>query len=210
LPESNEVDGLTTVSLRFEPFESYFIVFPKPTAATAPPPDSGTNFAADLELGTLESPWEVTFDEAMGAPAQVRFDRLADWTTHAEPGIRYYSGIATYRRTFDLPESVRIGDAQPLYLDLGKVQVMARVRVNGIDCGVAWTAPWRVDISKAVRKSNNTLEIEVANLWPNRMIGDARTPDRTYTQTTYHPYQADHPLLPSGLLGPVRLTTSSP
>jgi hypothetical protein len=87
---------------------------------------------------------------------------------------------------------------------------MARVRVNRVDCGVAWTAPWRVEISKAVRASNNTLAIEVANLWPNRMIGDAGNPDRAYTQTTYRPYQADYPLLPSGLLGPVRLLTSSP
>jgi hypothetical protein len=210
LPTFSVADGLTRIPLRFEGFESYFIVFPKPAAATARSPNHGPNFTDALELGTLDGPWEVEFDAAMGAPARVRFDRLDDWTTHAEPGIRYYSGIATYHRTFDLPESARVGAAQPLYLDLGKVQVMARVRVNGVDCGVAWTAPWRVEISKAVRASNNTLDIEVANLWPNRMIGDARNPDRAYTQTTYRPYQADHPLLPSGLLGPVRLTTPFP
>ena len=86
---------------------------------------------------------------------------------------------------------------------------MARVRVNGTDCGVVWTAPWRVDISRAVKGTANTLEIEVANLWPNRMIGDAATPDRKFTQTTYRPYKADDALLSSGLLGPVRVVKMS-
>ena len=84
---------------------------------------------------------------------------------------------------------------------------MARVLVNGKDCGVAWTAPWRVDISDAAKASGNTLEIEVANLWSNRMIGDAEILDKAYTRTTYRPYKAGQPLLPSGLLGPVTIQT---
>ena len=206
LPEFSVADGLTTVPLRFEAVESYFIVFPTSASTTAPPSHTFRNFAAEVLSVTLDGPWDVSFDPAMGAPAQVRFDELSDWAGRPEPGIRYYSGIATYRRTFDLPDSFRDSTTKPVHLDLGGVQVMARVRVNGIDCGVAWTAPWRVEISKAVRATNNTLEIEVANLWPNRMIGDARDPDRTHTQTTYRPYQPDHPLLTSGLMGPVRLT----
>ena len=85
---------------------------------------------------------------------------------------------------------------------------MARVSVNGLDCGVAWTAPWRVDISRAVKPGRNTLEIQVANLWPNRMIGDLvekRVPP--IAKTTFHPFKATDPLLPSGLLGPVTLMT---
>jgi hypothetical protein len=132
-------------------------------------------------------------------------EQLEDWTRRSEPGIKYYSGIATYRTTFAREAASGLNEKSKIYLDLGRVEVMARVRVNGIDCGVVWTAPWRVDISPAVQAGPNTLEIEVANLWPNRMIGDAVDPRKTYTQTTYRPYKASDPLLPSGLLGPVRL-----
>jgi hypothetical protein len=147
----------------------------------------------------------VTFEPGLGAPTSARFERLEDWTTRPEEGIRHYSGIATYRTRFDLPaaEGEQLGGAR--FLDLGEVQVMARVRVNGVDCGVAWTAPWRVDVGDALRPGENSLEIEVANLWPNRMIGDAAAPESAVSRTTYRPYEASDPLLPSGLLGPVTL-----
>jgi hypothetical protein len=82
------------------------------------------------------------------------------------------------------------------------------VRVNGQDCGVAWTAPWRVDIGGAAKPGANTLEVEVANLWPNRMIGDARASGERHARSTHLPYKAGHPLFPSGLLGPVRVLVS--
>jgi len=205
LPDFSTADGLTTIPLRFEAFESFFVVFPKPGAVAAKPVKAKANFADLAAVGTLDGTWDVSFDPALGGPERVRFETLDDWTARPEPGIKYYSGVATYRKTFDLPKSQQPTLSPEIHLDLGTVQVMARVRVNGKECGVAWTAPWRVDISGAVRDTGNTLEIEVANLWPNRMIGDARSPDKTYTQTTYRPYEASHPLLPSGLLGPVRL-----
>lgn len=206
LPEFTRTHDRTTIPLRFEAYESYFVVFPtKPATGSVPRDKTGNNFADVASVGTVEGPWEVAFDPAMVAPAQVRFERLEDWTLRSEPGLKYYSGIATYRRTFDLPTTVSPQRSSPLYLDLGNVQVMARVRVNGRDCGVAWTAPWRVDITAAVQPTGNTLEIEVANLWPNRMIGDTIAPEKTYTQTTYRPFKATDALLPSGLLGPVRL-----
>ena len=207
LPQFTRAGGRTEIALRFEPCESYFVVFPtrKSGATVAPPSRGAQNFAQFTELGTLDRAWDVAFDPAMGAPAQVRFEKLADWTQRPEPELQHYSGMATYRTTFDLPAAEFSNRKAALYLDLGAVQVMARVRVNGTDCGVVWTAPWRVDISRAARVAGNTLEIEVANLWPNRMIGDAAAPDRPYTQTTYRPYKAGDALLPSGLLGPVRL-----
>jgi hypothetical protein len=113
--------------------------------------------------------------------------------------------MATYRTSFHVDAAGISSVGSRLSLDLGKVEVMARVRVNGTDCGVVWTAPWQVDISRAVKPGDNRLEIEVANLWPNRMIGDATFPHQKFTQTTYRPYKAGDPLLPSGLLGPVRL-----
>jgi hypothetical protein len=207
LPESTSSGGATTVPLRFHPFESYFVVFPTAAAASVRPMREGRNFPDASTLATLDGPWDVSFDPAWGGPERVRFEQLEDWSKRPEPGIQFYSGVATYRRSFDLPAGRA---ATSLQLDLGTLQVMARVRVNGQDCGVAWTAPWRVDISRAVRPTGNTLEIEVANLWPNRMIGDAKSEGKKFTQTTYRPFKASDPLLPSGLLGPVRLVVSPP
>jgi hypothetical protein len=205
LPDFRSDKVSTTIPLRFEAFESLFVVFPRPGAVVARPVKAKVNFPEVAASATLEGAWDVNFDPNLGGPQQVRFEALEDWTTRPEPGIRYYSGVATYRKPFDLPKPLQQVPRRRTYLDLGTVQVMARVRVNGKDCGVAWTAPWRVDVSDAVRDKDNSLEIEVANLWPNRMIGDAGSPDRTYTKTTYRPYKATDPLLPSGLLGPVRL-----
>ena len=204
LPETTSSGGLTSIPLQFAPSESYFVVFSKEGAAAAPRDGAKTNFVSLRAVATINGPWEVSFDPAMEGPASVRFDTLDDWSRRPEPGIRYYSGIATYRNTFDQP--LTAASAMPLYLDLGKVEVMARVSVNGVDCGVAWTAPWRVDISQAVKPGHNLLEIQVANLWPNRMIGDLvekRVPP--VAKTTFHPFKATDPLLSSGLLGPVTL-----
>jgi hypothetical protein len=205
LPEYQPSDGLTTIPLQFEPFGSCFVVFPVGKAVAAPPVQTEANFLRFKPLAALDGAWNVDFDPALGGPAHARFERLVDWTSRLETGIQYYSGIATYRKSFDVPQSGISKDKPQIYLGLGLVHAMARVRLNGQDCGVMWTAPWRVDITRAVKATGNELEIDVANLWPNRMIGDARFPDKPYTQTTYHPYKSDHPLLPSGLLGPVRI-----
>ncbi len=212
LPQFTRTGGFTEMPLCFEPYESYFVAFPsKPAAmATAPATRAGRNFQDFIEVHTLPGPWDVALDPTIGAPTHVRFHKLEDWTQRPEPGIRYYSGIASYRTAFDLPPGSVPGPDSRTYLDLGSVQVIARVRVNGTDCGVLWTAPWRVDISRAVQPAGNLLEIEVANLWPNRMIGDAASPDRQFTQTTYRPFKAGDPLLPSGLLGPVRILKDTP
>jgi hypothetical protein len=206
LPQYRRGAGDTEIPLHFEPFESYFVVFPtRRSAAVASPGAGARNFSECTELQTLTGAWDVSFDASLGAPASVRFETLQDWTQRPEPGIKYYSGIAAYRTTFHLPAEPVAAASQAILLDLGQVRVMARVRVNGADCGVVWTAPWRVDISRALKPGSNTLEIEVANLWPNRMIGDAALPELKFARTTYRPYKAGDPLLPSGLLGPVRL-----
>jgi len=210
LPEFKAEKNTTAIPLRFEPYESYFVIFPKTPSAAAS--KARSNFADMVSIATLEGAWDVAFDPAMGAPAQARFEKLEDWTQRPEEGIKYYSGIATYRKTFDVPKAESL--KSPVFLDLGGVHAMARVRLNGQDCGVAWTAPWRLDISKALKPTANALEVEVANLWPNRMLGDARHPDqKPYAQTTHHPYatgqpHANDPLLASGLLGPVVVETT--
>ena len=197
---TNEAD--TVVPLRFAPRQSWFVVFRRPASKST---STGRNFSQLTATAEVTGPWQVSFDPEWGGPAEVVFERLEDWTTRPEPGIRFYSGKALYRRTFDLPAQNDAPET-PLYLDLGRVQNVATVRLNGTDLGVVWTAPWRVDISRAVRPKENRLEIEVVNLWPNRLIGDAGLPnDQRRTVTNVKKFTSKSPLLSSGLLGPVTI-----
>ena len=163
----------------------------------------GANYPLLKTASEIAGPWEVSFDPRWGGPQRVTFDQLDDWTTRAEPSIRYYSGKATYRTTFD---GKRGG-----YLSLGRVAAMAQVSLNGRDLGVAWCDPWRLEIPAGLlRTHGNNLEITVANLWINRLIGDAGLPaEKRLTWTTRNPYHPDSPLQPSGLLGPVRIIAES-
>jgi hypothetical protein len=221
LPEYAEADGLTSIPLKFDVYEGYFIVFRK----QARKPSDATNFPEIKTLKTLDAPWTVSFDPQWGGPESTVFESLIDWTSHPDDGIKYYSGTAFYRQTFDMPGYEK---GNTLYLNLGKVKNIARVRLNGKDLGTVWTAPWQVDISEAVKQQGNELEIEVVNLWPNRLIGDDLLPDdgvkderwpdwllegkpRTsnrYTFASFRHYTKDSPLLESGLLGPVSICES--
>jgi len=201
-------NGLTMIPLEFAPHESFFVIFPnKNPWSWAKVPK--VNFPKASPIATLEGAWEVSFDPKWGGPEKVTFDKLYDWTKSQDDGIKYYSGIAAYRKSFVRPESLVEGSE--IWLNLGKVHEIARVRLNGKDVGVVWCAPWRIDISGALKAGNNDLEIEVANLWPNRLIGDAGKPEsERFTWTIQgHPYNAKSQLLPSGLLGPVQLLTVS-
>jgi hypothetical protein len=201
-----EENGRTVVPMEFAPRQSWFIVFRR---AALPPSDPAPNFPALEVARELSGPWTVRFDPAWGGPEEIQFDSLVDWTKRPEEGIRYYSGKATYIKMFDLPESIQAGPrgtTQPLYLDIGRVRNVAQVRLNAQDLGVIWTAPWRVEIGAAVRPKGNRLEIDVVNLWPNRLIGDAKLPpEKRRTVTNVKKFKADSPLLESGLLGPVTL-----
>lgn len=198
-------EGRTVVPLRFEPHQSFFVVFPSTSQGEPDSLAGRANFPQLEELSTLTSHWDVSFDPYWGGSGTKQFVSLEDWSKREEPDIRHYSGVAVYSQTFDLPGQASCS-SQKLFLDLGEVHNMARVRLNGQDLGVVWCAPWRVDISSAVTAQNNRLEIEVANLWPNRLIGDSALPkDQQFSWTTWNPYKPDDPLLPSGLLGPVRL-----
>jgi hypothetical protein len=205
-PEFSDTDGRTTVPLCFEPYQSFFIVFRENSAG---PEDAALrgNCPGMTVVAKLEGPWHVTFDPELGGPNSVQFNSLVDWSTRPEPGIKYYSGIATYRKTFDYPA----GDnhlLQSVYLDLGVVHSVARVRLNGHDLGVVWCDPWRVEITRYLEATGNELEIEVANLWPNRLIGDSALPEEQRgSWTTWNPYTPESPLLPSGLIGPVHIMT---
>ena len=216
-------NGLTIIPMEFFPYESFFITFSKNSHGKDTPSSSIGNFEKLTSLKTLEGSWQVAFDPKFGGPENIQFDELLDWTDHESRGVKYYSGIATYTKTFHL-DQIKNGK---FHLDLGKVNDMARVKLNGKDLGVVWCAPWRIDISSAVKVGNNELEIEVANRWVNRLLGDTQAPDanvRTvkfdnglmggqefttgrYTFTTkeaMRSFNFKEPLS-SGLLGPVTI-----
>jgi hypothetical protein len=196
-------DGRTTLPLQFAPHQSFFIVF-----QGEPQPRSGQmNTVRMKEIHRIEDSWRVTFDPGLGGPGEVTFETLNDWSDNPDPGIKYYSGIAVYRKTFDFSGELPTGD-RPIWLDTGEIPGMGRVRINGRELGILWCAPWRVEIAEGLKPDGNRLEIEVANLWPNRLIGDkVVSPEDQIAWTTWNPYQADSELLPSGLLGPVRILT---
>jgi hypothetical protein len=201
LPEFRVEGGRIFVPLQFEPQQSWFIVFRSPIAS--PRRNAGKNFPDIRRVTEIAGPWKVSFNPDWGGPASVTFDRLQDWTERPEEGIKYYSGTATYRRQFDEPSGVT---GKRVYLNLGRVNYIAEVRINGKNLGVVWCAPWRVEVTSAMNLRNNELEIDVVNLWPNRLIGDAGLPaDKRLTKTNVRTYQAGSPLLSSGLLGPVML-----
>jgi (4-O-methyl)-D-glucuronate---lignin esterase len=199
LPQVTTNGGSTTVPLRFEPTQSFFVLFRNRAIQRD---STAANFADLSTVAELSGPWEVAFDPKWGGPDKTIFPDLQDWSKNAENGIRYYSGTAIYRKIFDLPSSGH----SPVFLDLGVLKNLAQVRLNDRDLGVVWCSPWRVDVSGAVRPTNNQLEIRVANLWPNRLIGDQfLPPDQRRTSTTWNPFKKDSPLLESGLIGPVTL-----
>jgi hypothetical protein len=211
LPEFAQQEKTTTIPLRFEPHQSFFVVFKKGKQDLGlGTRDLGKkNFPERKLVQDLAGAWEVQFDPKWGGPEKpVIFNTLADWTDQSDPGIKFYSGTATYRKSFDWSHPGLSSDLRPpISLSLGVVHNIARVRLNGKDLGVIWCAPWRVDISSALQPGANNLEIEVVNLWPNRLIGDAaKSEAERLTWTVIKtPYTVKSALLPSGLLGPVTL-----
>ncbi len=157
----------------------------------------------------LHGPWEVRFPGGDGAPPVAHFDRLISWTEHEDDGIHYFSGIAEYRRQFRLPADWLDEDRRVL-LDLGNLWCVGEVFLNGRPLGVLWKPPFVMDVTSAAVAGNNTLEVEIANTWSNRLVGDARVPPqqrrtRTNVLRTGGRAWKDAPLLESGLFGPVRL-----
>ena len=177
LPEFEFKDGRTIVPLEFAAAESCFVVFRRQIPPqTKPVADAERNFPPLKTIGEIAGAWQVSFDPKWGGPKRATFEKLDDWTQHAEDGIKYYSGTAIYRKTFDLPDSKLKTKNSKLFLVLGTVRELAEVRLNGKNLGVIWTAPWRVDITGVVKAKQNKLEIKVTNVWANRLIGDEQQP----------------------------------
>ena len=224
----------TNINLNFDDAESCFIVFRKKIETSSS--TLKINISTYEKLLQVNTPWKVKFDSVWGGPAKpVDFKTLQDWTINANSGIKYYSGSALYSTTFDI-SSGQLSNPN-LYLDLGTVNHIAKVKINNKELGIVWTAPWRVSIPAGLLKNkNNLLVIEVTNVWANRLIGDEQEPPDMewlpghiwrgqflkeypdwflnnkprpskgrYCFTTWNYFTKDSPLIPSGLLGPVRI-----
>jgi hypothetical protein len=197
-------DKRTRLELSLESCGSVFVVFgKKPLGRRIASRGPSQSLSLEIEI---VGPWEVRFEPQRGAPERIVLDTLVDWSKHSDPGVKHFSGQATYRTQFML-DPARARKSRWM-LDLGRVEVMSQVNLNGKDLGVLWKAPFQVEITDAVQPGENTLEITVANLWPNRLIGDqSLPPEERITWTTWSPYTKDSSLLESGLLGPVRCKT---
>jgi hypothetical protein len=196
-------NGRTIVPIHLEPNGSVFIVLQQPTTKTRG--NGGKNWVVTKIVQTLHTPWQVTFDQKFGGPAKpVMFSQLTDWSKNDNPGIQYYSGTAIYVTTFDWRKPA--GNTSKVWLNVGKVANIAEVTVNGINCGVTWTAPFAVDITKALLPGKNEVSIEVSNTWANRMIYDRMLPEEKRITRTNAPFvlEGKH-LLEAGLLGPVTI-----
>jgi hypothetical protein len=191
-------ENKTLVPLKLGAHESVFVVFRQPAA------DPATTVAAPAwsKVALLDHGWNIRF-EGLAAPGPIAGAAPGSLTGSSDPQVKYFAGTTVYQLGFALPGQVRPGT--PLKLDLGQVGDVAEVSVNGKAAGIAWKPPYEVEIGSLVVEGVNTVEIRVANLWVNRLIGDAQPGAKKVTFTAAPTYTADAPLRPAGLIGPVTL-----
>jgi hypothetical protein len=229
-PSYEQANGVTRVPLELAPFASVFVVFrhvaqpsgrgrpalvssvegvpPSKEEAKMASPRRGATSGQSWEIG---GPWQVEYPPGWGAPASRTFPELISWTQDSDEGVKYFSGVATYRKTLDLT-AAQLGAGKKLVLDLGHVRFVAEVYLNSKSLAVLWKPPFTVDITDAAKVGANELVVQVANTWSNRLVGDAQSEGRDFCRTniakslTWTVPWKDTPLLDSGLLGPVRLT----
>lgn len=193
--------GRTEFSIRIPANGSIFILFEKPTKKKTV--NDGGNWSSYKTVNNLSTDWQVQFNPAYGGPSTpVEFKTLTDWTLHVDSAIKYYSGTATYTKTFNFVGKT----AGKVWVDLGAFSSIAEVKINGIDCGTLWTAPFELEISKALKQGENNIEIQVTNTWANRLIGDSKLPVSKRITHTTAPFRLEgKPLKPAGLFGPATL-----
>ena len=198
LPDYRDNGKGTSVPLELSPYESAFIVFRK---SEGKGDTTRSNFPAPRATIAVEKPWTVDFDGKKRGPAgPVMFNTLTDWTRSANDSIKYYSGTAWYHNTFTISNPAKEASYM---IDLGETRAIVKVTVNGIEMGGAWTPPYQVDITRAIRPGINKLDIKVVNTWVNRLIGDSKLPtDQRKTSVLFGP-NPEGGLESSGLLGPV-------
>jgi len=197
LPEFAERNGFTFIPLKFSETDSWFIVFRNKITTKL----NGKNFTDKVPVQTIEGSWTVAFNTKMDAPAQVEFKSLTDWIANENTAIKYYGGTATYSKTFEF-----VGDpSKSTFINLGRVEKMAALRVNGKSLGTSWCYPYRFDLSKVLKKGKNTIQVDITNPWWNRIVGDLQ--DGVVKKHTWMTFPFEWakvaPLQPAGLFGPV-------
>ena len=199
LPEFKQLTGSTSVPMELKPLESSFVIFRTPVKEW----QMAANYPAEEKLTEVVGPWNIRFEEGRGGPKEsIRTDKLFDWKESEDSRVKYFSGTAIYTATFQMN---KLTDS-PVYIDLGKVMVMAKVRVNGQEVGGVWTSPYRLNISDALREGVNELEVEVVNCWRNRIVGEHFLPEKErFTSYSTKNIKKDDELQSSGLLGPVQI-----
>ncbi len=188
----------TVVPLDLGPEDALFVVFRQPATATS----ATVAPAVWQEVAALPAAWSVAFQPRRGAPPVIKLGALSGLETNADPAVRHFSGTASYTTTFARPAA-----KGPLWLDLGKVGDVAEVLVNGKSAGISWFPPYRFEVGSLLKRGRNTIEVRVANLWVNRLVGDQQPGAKPITWTAVPTYHPDAPLRPAGLIGPVRLLT---
>ncbi|SDJ09095.1 F5/8 type C domain-containing protein [Pedobacter sp. ok626] len=198
------VDGRLQLAIKLDANASVFVIFDRNTDQTKPV-EGKSNWSEFTTTQVLDKDWQVTFDPAYGGPSKpVLFKDLTDWSLNQDSLIRYYSGTAIYNKNINIKSK----KTDEVWLDLGAVANIADVKINNVSCGIVWTPPYRVEISKALRNGNNQISIELSNTWANRLIGDQRLPENKRITKTNAPYRLEgKPLLKAGLLGPVTIQT---
>jgi len=194
-------EGHTTVPLNLEPNDAVFVVFCKKAVSSS----LKLTKPVETQLAVIDGAWNVSFQPKRGAPEQIVLEQLTSWSENPDPGVKYFSGTGTYTKTIKAtPDWFK--EASQIWLDLGSVKNLVEVVVNGKSMGIVWKTPFRVNVTKALKQGDNVLELKVTNLWVNRLIGDMQPGTKTkITYTTQSFYQPESPLLPSGLLGPVKI-----
>ncbi len=204
LPAYEQTGNTTAVPLKLAPYESVFVVF-RGKAGQAKRHGVEANYPAPTVLASLRGPWTVQFDASQRGPGQpVVFDMLQDWTTSSDERIKYYSGTAIYTCIFKLDH---LPEGERIVINLENLTAMAKVTVNGQYAGGVWTAPYQLNVTDFIKTGGNELKVEVVNTWVNRLIGDQKLPaDQRPTWCAVNSYNADSPLQPSGLFGPVTVS----
>ncbi len=193
-------NGRTNAIVLLQPNQSLFVILKKRIlAATAI-----NNYILQSEPILFANKWSLTFDKKYGTDTTLVLDVLNSWTENTDSSIKYYSGTAIYKNTFTVTDITQINTA---FLELKAVNNIASIKINGIDCGTIWTPPYRADISSAIKSGENQIEIEVANTWHNRLIGDNLLPVEKRISWTTAPFRLkDKPLLPAGLVGDIKIS----
>lgn len=194
-------NGVTKVQLRLSPSDAVFVIFKDKAAQTS----VTLPMSAQKDLMEVGGSWQVSFQKDRGAPATATFTKLASFSENTDSGIKYFSGTAAYIKTITAGKNW-FANQQQLWLELGSVKNLAEVIVNGKSLGIVWKQPFQVDVTDVLKPGVNTILVKVTDLWVNCLIGDLQpgvTNKITYTSMAF--YQADSPVQPSGLLGPVKV-----